>query len=255
MISRAASVTVLCLVFMLLGCTTPQQEPTADAAQVAQPSPPISGADLFADNCAVCHGANAQGQPDWHKASDEGVYPPPPLNGEGHTWHHPDGLLYRIVNEGGATLESPDVPGFKSAMPAFGNKLTHDEIIAVIEHVKSLWAGKEKLGFAISESQALVSQDNPYPASASPYHQPGEATPEPASSAPRESPTPATENAVPTPTPAPRPTYTPRPPPTQATADGREPNIPFEAETIDGSQFNLEDTIGTPTLIAFWAPW
>ena len=200
MIPRAASVTVLCLALMLLGCTTPQQEPTADAVQVAQPSPPISGADLFSANCAVCHGANGQGQPDWHKASDEGVYPPPPLNGEGHTWHHPDGLLYRIVSKGGATLEDPAVPGFKSAMPAFGDKLTHDEIVAVLEYVKSLWLGKEKLGFAISESQALVSQDDPYPASASPYHQTVETPPEPASSAPRTSLTPATEIAVPPPT-------------------------------------------------------
>ncbi len=83
-----------------------------------------AGRGVFVANCAVCHGAGGEGQPDWHIRKDDGTLPAPPLNGEGHTWHHADGLLYRIVSQGGAIFEDPSVPGFKSAMPSFGETLT-----------------------------------------------------------------------------------------------------------------------------------
>ena len=41
-----------------------------------------------------------RGQPDWNVRKEDGTLPPPPLNGDGHTWHHADGLLYRIVRPG-----------------------------------------------------------------------------------------------------------------------------------------------------------
>lgn len=247
--SRAVWVSIMCAAIALLGCTTAQDTPYTQGGRAAQVAVPANGADLFAANCTVCHGTNGQGQPDWHKPNDQGFLPPPPLNGDGHTWHHPDGLLYQIVSEGGATLEDPAVPGFKSAMPAFGDKLTHDEVIAVLEHVKSLWAGKEKLGFQITESQALVSQDNPYPATAPPNPRSGDQSSEPASLLQTIAPTPMSENT------APPPTYTRRPSPTKPSAGERAPSIPFQARTLDGSTFELSQTFGTPTLIAFWAPW
>ena len=67
-------------------------------------------------------------------------------------------------------------------------------------------------------------------------------------------PTPA-DTPSPTYTPRPRPTYTPRPAPTPATAKQREPAIGFQAVTLDGSEIRLDDTLGSPTLLAFWAPW
>ena len=90
-------------------------------------------------------------------------FPAPPLNGDGHTWHHPDGLLYRVVSQGGKIQEVPSIPSFKSAMPAFGDLLTHDEIVATLEYVKSLWGGKTKRGLSIRESQRLLSEGDPYP--------------------------------------------------------------------------------------------
>ncbi len=121
------------------------------------------GREVYAANCAVCHGADAEGQAQWHEKRDDGTLPPPPLNGDGHTWHHGDGLLYRIVSEGGETLENPNYPQLTSAMPAFKGRLTHDEIISVLEYVKSLWGDKMKLGISIRESQLLVSEKDPYP--------------------------------------------------------------------------------------------
>ena len=60
-------------------------------------------------------------------------------------------------------LEDPLYPGFKSAMPAFGDRLSHEEIIEVLTHVKSLWGDKTKRGLSIWESQALVSEQDPFP--------------------------------------------------------------------------------------------
>ena len=123
------------------------------------------GESIFRANCAACHGANGEGQPNWYIRKADGLLPAPPLNGDGHTWHHGDGTLYRIVSQGGAIYESPDLPNYKSGMPAFGETLSHEEIIAVITYVKSLWGDKmaEGLGLPIKESQGLVSETDPFP--------------------------------------------------------------------------------------------
>ena len=60
-------------------------------------------------------------------------------------------------------FESPNLPGFKSGMPAFGDRLSHEEIVAVLTYVKELWGDKTKLGHSIRETQALVSKDDPFP--------------------------------------------------------------------------------------------
>ena len=122
-----------------------------------------TGKQVFAANCATCHGVGGEGQPDWHIAKADGTLPAPPLNGDGHTWHHGDGLLYRIVRNGGEEFEDPSFGSFKSAMPAFGDRLSHDEIVAVLTYVKSLWGDKTKRGISIVESQAFASEQDPFP--------------------------------------------------------------------------------------------
>ncbi len=123
------------------------------------------GQTTFQANCAVCHGAGGEGQPDWHVKKPDGILPAPPLNGDGHTWHHGDGTLYTYVSKGGKAYESPDIPSFKSGMPSFGEILSHEEIIAVIEYLKSLWGDKvsQGLGLKKRDSQALVSETDPFP--------------------------------------------------------------------------------------------
>ena len=153
---------------------TPAPEPTASPTPVeptpapeptASPTPAVrSGQEVFASTCAACHGANGEGQPNWHIRNENGTLPAPPLNGDGHTWHHADGLLYRIVSQGGKFQETPEVPSFKSAMPAFGELLSHEEIVATLEYVKSLWGDKIKRGLSIRESQRWLSEGDPYPA-------------------------------------------------------------------------------------------
>lgn len=150
----------LLLTALLIACGPDDREASTNASATA-PAP--TGQQLFAANCAVCHGADGEGQPNWHIANDDGTLPAPPLNGDGHTWHHADGLLYRIVSLGGAQFESPSDPSFKSAMPAFDDRLSHDEIIAVLTYVKGLWGNKVRMDFSIRESQALLSERDPFP--------------------------------------------------------------------------------------------
>ena len=72
---------------------------------------------------------------------------------------------------------------------------------------------------------------------------------------PASTPVPPADTPAPTYTPRPQPTYTPWPTPTMATAENRQPAIPFNANMLDGSEFSLPDSFGSPTLLAFWAPW
>ncbi len=146
----------------LLACSSPQDDANTltNIAQSTPANPVAQGKILFATNCAGCHGVNGEGQPNWHVRNADGSFPAPPLNGEGHTWHHSDGLLYRIVRDGGAELA---LPGYKSLMPSFSEILTHQEIVAVLTYVKSLWEGKTSRGISITESQAFASEQAPFP--------------------------------------------------------------------------------------------
>ena len=89
------------------------------------------GGRLFARNCAECHGPLAQGHPHWNRADANGKYPPPPLNGSGHTWHHSTRALKQIIKNGTASLGGN--------MPAWKGKLSDKEIDAILEWIKSQW--------------------------------------------------------------------------------------------------------------------
>ncbi|MFD1912618.1 MULTISPECIES: c-type cytochrome [Paracoccaceae] len=57
----------------------------------------MAGQQLYADNCASCHGASLEGQPDWRRRLDTGRMPAPPHDDSGHTWHHSDRMLFQIT--------------------------------------------------------------------------------------------------------------------------------------------------------------
>lgn len=89
------------------------------------------GQKLYQKNCAECHGKNAEGTPDWRKTEDDGMFPPPPLNGTGHTWHHPTKVLVNLIKNGTAKI------GGK--MPAWKDKLSEQEINDILTWVKAQW--------------------------------------------------------------------------------------------------------------------
>lgn len=95
------------------------------------------GEKIYAAQCASCHGKNLEGEPDWRVAKADGTLPAPPHNDSGHTWHHADQLLFDYTKKGGQAL-TPE--GFKSAMPAFGDKLSDEQIWQVLSFIKSRWS-------------------------------------------------------------------------------------------------------------------
>ncbi len=96
-----------------------------DPKQVAQ------GQALFLKNCAVCHGQNAEGTPDWRKPLANGRYPPPPLNGTAHAWHHSTDELKQFILNGG--------PPGEGRMPGWKGILKEQEIDDILTWIKSLW--------------------------------------------------------------------------------------------------------------------
>ena len=71
--------------------------------QVPSSESVTEGEQIFAANCAACHGEKAVGenlQRPLGGMKDQGGYLAPALNGTGHAWHHPDEILFRIIQEG-----------------------------------------------------------------------------------------------------------------------------------------------------------
>ena len=74
---------------------------------------------------------------DIHMPGADGLLPAPPHDASGHTWHHPDELLFRITKYGVA--RAAKLPNHASAMPAFEGVLSDTEIVAALSWIKSQW--------------------------------------------------------------------------------------------------------------------
>jgi mono/diheme cytochrome c family protein len=92
------------------------------------------GKEIFATHCASCHGKNAEATPDWKSLDANSNYPPPPLNGTAHAWHHPLSVLKLVIEQGGEPMGGQ--------MPAWGDVLTDQEIVKVIASFQSYWPDK-----------------------------------------------------------------------------------------------------------------
>ncbi|MFQ5615749.1 MAG: c-type cytochrome [Anaerolineales bacterium] len=91
------------------------------------------GAQLYAENCAACHGENGEGH----------VIPEAPaLNGNEHAWHHPDGQLQRTILDGG------------QLMPPFREQLSPQDAAAIIRYIQTWWRGNQ-----LSSQQSMSAQD------------------------------------------------------------------------------------------------
>ena len=113
------------------------------------------GADLFARNCASCHGSKGEGDKNWKTPDAKGVYPPPPINGNGHAWHHDLALLRGTVKNGGKPVGG--------VMPAFGDKLSDEEVDAVLAWVQSQWPEEIYRKWASRGATAAVAPLQPRP--------------------------------------------------------------------------------------------
>lgn len=87
------------------------------------------GEVLYLQNCASCHGKNAEARADWQQASGEEAAPP--LNGTAHTWHHSLKQLSQTIQQGSLQIGG--------AMPAFKSKLSDQDTDNLIAFIQSKW--------------------------------------------------------------------------------------------------------------------
>jgi len=117
---------------ILLSCSESNQESMVPDRWYSK-SQVSEGEILFDANCVSCHGVKARGTVrDWKQPLEDGSYPPPPLNGTAHTWHHPKKSLVQTINNGGIAI------GGK--MPGFKDQLNNEQVDALIAYFQSLWS-------------------------------------------------------------------------------------------------------------------
>src|SRR5690554_1389540 len=114
------------------------------------------GRTLYVSHCAACHGAKLEGQPNWRDRRADGRLPAPPHDESGHTWHHPDTVLFDMTRNGlVAGRTAPE--GYVSDMPAYQGILSDAEIIAVLAYIKSTWS-KETLDLQMEVNRTTWTQ-------------------------------------------------------------------------------------------------
>ena len=100
-----------------------------------------NGKQIYAKNCASCHGVKLEGQKNWMSRLPDGLMPAPPHDQTGHTWHHPDRYLFMVTKYG---IEEFIGEKYPNNMPAYKDILSDKEIIAVLSYIKSTWPTKIK---------------------------------------------------------------------------------------------------------------
>ncbi len=90
-----------------------------------------NGERVFKQNCASCHGQNAEATPIWKETDSNGNFPPPPLNGSAHAWHHDIQVLRRTIRNGGQKLGG--------TMPPFKESLSPVQVDQAIAYFQSKW--------------------------------------------------------------------------------------------------------------------
>ena len=123
-------------------------EPEAAAKLVRwyEPAQVRGGGALYAQNCASCHGDNAQARFGWRKQGADGLFPPPPLDGSAHAWHHPLQALGAQIKFG--------APGGRGNMPAFDTVLSDEQILDVIAWFQDRWPDKTYATWAATDANS-----------------------------------------------------------------------------------------------------
>lgn len=135
-------ITVFVIAIVAAGIYLAIGKPTAEATLSADPSNAelvAMGRQVYASQCAACHGANLEGQPNWRSRKADGKLPAPPHDASGHTWHHDDLSLFNLTKFGLSALVGQPV---QTDMPIYEGTLSDEQIWAVLAYIKSRWPDK-----------------------------------------------------------------------------------------------------------------
>lgn len=133
MTRKIALIIAIVLGVVVLGVFLLQTPAKADLSR----GDPVQGQVLYDANCAACHGADLEGQPNWRRPNADGTLPAPPHDASGHTWHHPSDFLFDYTKLGGDAAIG--VSGVSSAMPAFEGALDDNAIWDILAYIRSTW--------------------------------------------------------------------------------------------------------------------
>ncbi len=122
---------VLALLLIMSACASAPPEGASEGQDAR-------GADLYRQHCQSCHGGPAGGSPTEF---------PPRHNAQGHTWHHGDCELIHWTLEG-----KPSFGATGTTMPAFSDRLSEDDVRAILAHIKTWWTEEQR------EAQARVTE-------------------------------------------------------------------------------------------------
>ncbi len=128
------------LLILIAAVVSLSSVPSSVASYEIDPSDTASvalGQQVYATNCASCHGENLEGEENWRESDPNGLIKAPPHDETGHTWHHSNEYLIEATNKGGARLAGANV-GI-SPMPAYEDILSSEEVAAVLAYIQSSW--------------------------------------------------------------------------------------------------------------------
>lgn len=122
---------------LLVACSK-ESEPTVAPPPLAlhhfEPASVTRGAGFYQQHCALCHGPQAQGHPDWQTPSDGSFAAAPPLDGTGNDWKRSRAELAAIIRQG-VKRKSDKL----EVMPAWKGRLNDRDTEDVINWMQSLW--------------------------------------------------------------------------------------------------------------------
>lgn len=108
--------------------------PPAPAARHFEPAGLTRGAALFEQHCALCHGPQAQGHPDWQTPNNGSFAAAPPLDGTGNDWKRSRAEMAAAIQNGIKRKSDNEM-----VMPAWKGRLKDQEVEDVINWLQSLW--------------------------------------------------------------------------------------------------------------------
>jgi mono/diheme cytochrome c family protein len=112
----------------------PGAAPGVELLRRFDPGSVTRGAALFGEHCALCHGPQAQGHPDWQTPSDGQFAAAPPLNGTGNDWKRSRAELAAVIKNG-VRRKSDNV----EVMPAWKKRMNERDVDDLLNWLQSLW--------------------------------------------------------------------------------------------------------------------
>ena len=106
------------------------------------------GVRLYQEHCALCHGPEAQGHPDWQNPQ---VVAAPPLNGTGNVWKRRKQDMIAIIRNGATRQGEP-------VMPAWKGRLSDQDIEDIIAWYQALWPAEVYQRWRETEARTAASK-------------------------------------------------------------------------------------------------